>query len=453
LVDYLNDLIGYAYQFINGGRIDYNATSNPRWRFVRNEKNDANLDHADVLNIMKIPADSGERDPAIDGPELTGDNRYYWGDEFAIRCYEDIFQMKFILFDTSPNINRAANVVRVGDIVRIVSPQPQPPQQQTDPKYNLGYVVQRDADNTVVEKDDYTRETVPNSQIDPTYQDDGYKVYCLDPIQTLKGANINRYAFILYDPVQPHFEALYMITNTVPEKYIFTPLYDIPSYIKYMIFVSCYRFLNDPSKSSPFSKIPDLNKELNQLQTLTNIKINDNTKVIPPGKKLQYGGAPQNNSQDRSVQNLATQYLASSSSPFAMYDSNLGYYIVIDMEVYPGDHIDAARSLALSCSNKYNKMWGALADMVGQPYQYTELIVPGVYKKGSQGYNAQQQQQQRGGKGVNINKHKHKTQKSHKHQVVTKRIHAALTQHHNKTNKQKLHSFLKSWHAATQKAR
>jgi len=428
LVSYLNDHLQVFTNFVELGEADY--TSNPKatqWRFIRNDDDTSFLSKDEILNIMKIPADAKERDPAIDGPDLVGDHRYYWGDEFAIRCFENIFQMKFILIDTTPNINRAPGVIREGDKVKIANSTNN--NNNNSPNADTtGFVVQRDADNTVVETDDYERITVPNSEIDATnYQDDRYKIYCLDPIQTMNMSLINRYAFILYDPKQAHFEALYMTTKSMPEKYIFTPLYDIPSYIKYMMFVSCYRFQNNPSTSSVFSKIIDLNKELDSLLSLTNAKIQDKTKVIRPNQKLQYGGAPNPN---QSVQNLATQYLSSSTTPFAMYDSTLGYYIVIDLELYPGDSIDAARSVALSCSNKYNKMWGALADMVGQPYQYSELVVP------AKNNARKQKQMQRGG-----------TKKLRRLKNITRRIQHAVKSHHNKTNKQKLNSILMRWQA------
>ena len=59
---------------------------------------------------------------------------------------------------------------------------------------------------------------------------------------------------------------------------------------------------------------------------------------------MQYGGARQN----FEIGNLSSKYL-NDSSLYSYYDSNLGYYIVIDLELYPGVSIDTGRNIALSC--------------------------------------------------------------------------------------------------------
>ena len=324
---------------------------------------------------------------------LEGGNRYYWGDEFAIRCFEYIFQMKFILIDINPNINRSTGIIRIGDHVNILNEQ--------GIIINKGLVTNRNNLITTVEMNDYTKENVHNNDIELI---NNYKIYCLDTLQFYDMSKINRFAFILYDPNNIHFESLYLETRLLPEKYIFTPVNDIPSYIKYMIFTSCYRFLKDPQKSSPFAGINDLNKILISLMNMTNTKIENNTKVIVPSKKLQYGGATKQNTQ---IQNLASRYTNDSFNQY--YDSTLGYYIVIDLELYPGDSIDNARGIALNCSNTYNKMWGALADMVGQTYQPTELIVPSTFEKSTFKKSAQNQRKtnkkQYGGLDGSHNKH------------------------------------------------
>ena len=161
---------------------------------------------------------------------------------------------------------------------------------------------------------------------------------------------------------------------------------------------------------------------------------------------MQYGGARQN----FEIGNLSSKYL-NDSSLYSYYDSNLGYYIVIDLELYPGVSIDTGRNIALSCSNTYNKMWGALSDIVGQPYQSSELIVPDDItfnnKNTQKQHNTTVKNYQRprdvgsvgGGRGL-----KRKNKVSH-------RLKTALDNHHNITNKKRLHNLLNKWHKTTLK--
>jgi hypothetical protein len=55
------------------------------------------------------------------------------------------------------------------------------------------------------------------------------------------------------------------------------------------------------------------------------------------------------------------------------YDPNLSYYIVIDLELYPGDSIPLATKASLACQIRYEKIRQSYADLFGLVYQPKEL--------------------------------------------------------------------------------
>jgi hypothetical protein len=58
------------------------------------------------------------------------------------------------------------------------------------------------------------------------------------------------------------------------------------------------------------------------------------------------------------------------------YDSNLTYYIVIDLELYPGDTIPLKEKASLACQIRYEKIRKSYADIFGLVYQPKELRLP-----------------------------------------------------------------------------
>jgi len=57
----------------------------------------------------------------------------------------------------------------------------------------------------------------------------------------------------------------------------------------------------------------------------------------------------------------------------ANYDSNLTYYIVINLELYPGDHIPLSARASIACQARYEKIRKSYADLFGLVYQPKEL--------------------------------------------------------------------------------
>jgi hypothetical protein len=73
-------------------------------------------------------------------------------------------------------------------------------------------------------------------------------------------------------------------------------------------------------------------------------------------------------------------------------DSRLSYYVIIDLDLYPGkDGIPMAQKAVLACQNRYEKIRQAWAKLFGLVYRPNELYVtgftaPSALKKRGEGY-------------------------------------------------------------------
>ncbi len=413
-VDCLRNIPNIFNQYVDIGKQD-NALSPVRWRFMRNDADTVFLHDADILRVLSIPADPTLRDPAIDGPELVGANRYYWGDELALQCFEAIFQVKFIVITTQ---SRENNPVHIANRVKFT----------TDAgESKIGIAVSDQRMGIIVELEDYTHVNIEEKQVDKGFRDENYSVYCYNNLEGTNFAGVTNFALLLYNPMARHFESL-CITIRNKVQYIYESVAYLPSYIKYMIFLYCYRFILDAQKStSSFGIMPGFASDFGKCLRIIDEKIAEaslpeedkKNKQISTTRKLQYGGAagpgtvtgtvsgtslpmatpvnvastapvqaipvaqlsPLQQSQitgakqDPRLMNITGKYLQETPQ-FAAYDSRIGYYIIIDLELYPGDEISLGRGVVIGCDNRYEKIWTAMSDIFGIPYQPKEIAVP-----------------------------------------------------------------------------
>jgi hypothetical protein len=395
-----------------------------RYRFMMNEAGDMPLSVDQIKQIMRIPADASLRDPTRDGPELAGENRYYWGDELAVQVLEVVFQVKFVIINTE---ERGHALPERTNHVRFTDPRTK--------EMKVGIVVNQPTSmnpEIEVELEDYTHVSIQQGDLDSSFIDDNYIVYC---INTLDGANftkVTNFAFILHSPSSSHFESLYM-DKRGKQQYIITSVDLLPSYIKYLIFLYCYRFIEDASKKfSSYGQISGFLPIFTLLIKIINEKIGNaglsqeeraNARQISPQRKLHFGGGGPSPVQATSLPSTSSslysnvtpvqvaptapvqaipvapvlsslqqsQVTGAKQSPqlfnvtgkylqetpqFAAYDARIGYYIIIDLELYPGESIGVGRGLVIGCDNKYEKIWGAMADIFGIPYQPKEITRP-----------------------------------------------------------------------------
>ena len=126
-----------------------------------------------------------------------------------------------------------------------------------------------------------------------------------------------------------HYEAIYKS----PATYIFEKE-DIPEYIIYMIYRSCYEFRIGPKKDSEYYN--------------TTLRDDLENMYIP----AQTGGSP-------SV-NIIT------------------YKISIDLELYPGNSIPMSQSAVLGCQTRYEKIRKAYSDIFGYNYIPKQYVPPPI---------------------------------------------------------------------------
>jgi hypothetical protein len=157
-----------------------------------------------------------------------------------------------------------------------------------------------------------------------------------------------------------HYESLYLERTRDNRKYLFSAA-DIPSYIKYMIFENCYKTLSPANRStSTYGAIRSISKYLQDIETIYNAKVKNGPSALSnSNRKLLNGGA--------SVGGQAfNRYITG-------YDANLTYYIVIDLELYPGDSIPLEMKASIACQLRYEKIRQSYADLFGLVYQPKEL--------------------------------------------------------------------------------
>ena len=58
-------------------------------------------------------------------------------------------------------------------------------------------------------------------------------------------------------------------------------------------------------------------------------------------------------------------------------DSKLSYYVVIDLELYPGNSIPIGEKAVLGCQSRYEKIRQAYAQLFGIQYQPNEFLRSG----------------------------------------------------------------------------
>jgi hypothetical protein len=192
------------------------------------------------------------------------------------------------------------------------------------------------------------------------------------------------------------------IYNYTHNKFIYK-FDEIPEYLNYLIFRSCYKYFEINSyfsKTESFKLLFD-----NYLMKYKNRTDNKNIKILPTipllsgeelklrskvkkdiyqKKSFQKGGDTQFNNNYINI-NKSTNNL------FGSKESKLSYYIIIDLELYPGkDGIPLSQKLVLGCQMRYEKIrqaWAKLFGLIYRPHEsnFSNHITPSTveYKKKS----------------------------------------------------------------------
>jgi hypothetical protein len=194
----------------------------------------------------------------------------YWGDEFAINILEKVFNIKIILLHQS-----ADNTIKQGSRVFFTDKKQQ--------KDVVGTVIYIDTtlNTATVQTDDSqkVKKNISELELQKVYfngnQSNRLNVYCTDSHQYASPPKL--FGFMFYTG-EVHYEAIVKTdSSTKKETWLFTTT-EIPYYIIYMIFVSCYLFIGENStdplvdkQNSSFGKTtlePILYRLYNALKTM-----------------------------------------------------------------------------------------------------------------------------------------------------------------------------------------
>jgi hypothetical protein len=316
------------------------------FRFMVDDKNNI-LTRIEVAEKMSKSSTPSERPM---GEVALKHEEYYWGDLIAVSCSEEIFQVKIVLISTDDIATNGQN----GSLVEFNDPHGD---LITGTVKNAKRIGKDPSKFTAdIETSNYvTYNNVPISQLREISR---YSIYCHDTETDL--SKVDKFIFMLYSN-ENHYESLYLEKARDNRKYIFNAA-DIPSYIKYMIFENCYKILSPADRNtSSYGEIQSLSKYLKDLNTIYDAKINIGPDALSTSnKRLMNGG--------QSGGQSAIRYNAG-------YDSNLTYYIVIDLELYPGNTIPLETKASLACQIRYEKIRKSYADLFGLVYQPKELNV------------------------------------------------------------------------------
>jgi len=329
-------------------------------RFMVNEDNEI-LSREQLSIRMSLSATPKDRQ---DGePELEDPYSYYWADNFAVSCIESVLRVKIVMISDHSIAGANANGSRVqfrdsnsphNIIVGTVK--------NYHPTTSKGIVD--------VETDNYVTYKVPEAEL---VQINRYSIYCHEASPNT--ADVDKFLFIFWSG--NHYEALYQDKGRGNRKYVYDTR-ELPSYIVYMIFENCYKTLTTAlaRSESEYGSIKSLSKTLQDLYVIYQAKLKDsaaykssNKRLINGGQaKLQIGGQPTPAPVNFLQKPWPQRYYASG------YDSNLTYYIVIDLELYPGESIPITAKTSLACQIRYEKIRKSYADLFGLVYQPKEML-------------------------------------------------------------------------------
>ena len=328
-----------------------------RYRFMVDDDN--NILPRDVIaERMTRSANPRLRAP---GEMPLNPREYYWADVTAVALYEFIFGIKINLVSTT-GIGNGQNGALVqyrkptGEII-------------TGTLKNVQRIGRKNNHRGDIETDEYITE--PGVKLNALTHIERYSIYCHDTEANLE--NVDKFIFMLYSN-ENHFEALYM--QRAKPQYVFAAS-EIPSYLMYMIFESCYRPIPPPNRAaSTYGNIRTISVLLNGMIDIHNAKIVDPTKMSYAKKKILINGGGRNKTVKKrggSSGNIIQSGGQNVVRYYSGYDSNYTYYIVIDLELYPGETIPMSAKASLACQIKYEKIRQSYADLFGYVYQPKEL--------------------------------------------------------------------------------
>ena len=336
-----------------------------------NDDNSEFMDDEIIIDRISKPSnpdniDFGYGDAEDETSKLPYD-KYYWGDNLTIIAFEEIFNIKLVIIakydqnKTSIDLNSRVEFKEDEEVM-----------------YGTVRKLEDNGTATII-TDNYVNYTKPVKELELVKL---YTVLRNDSSLKLNKNTLIGFLFYHMNGSQGHYESIYkkgVVGRQINKKqYKFLPSIAVNKYpfIIYMIFLSIYGFdqqgeFVQRGEDSVFTAEKITKNESNPIRTVTQQMYKRYTNNLQgqetQGRRLsfQMGGK---------VKPYVTTYLQNSMNT----DTKNTYYVVIDLDLYPGTSLTSGQKYRLSCAHNYDRIREAWSDIFGLQYEPGELDTSSV---------------------------------------------------------------------------
>jgi hypothetical protein len=372
-----------------------------------------------TLNNMRTCVDEKNRSLSKQ-KALSDDKTYYWGDETAISIIEYIFQLKAIIihkpkfannkiemYNASDKTTKNLKTTNNGDYIEVDyvenSASVSIEGYLLEKKFSVNQELQSITilkNSTLISECKYEKTQIDNDDdvINSINKIEKYKIYNNMGFDLDNSQQYQNYVYILNHD-ETHYEAVsFNIRGNM--RYVFNDIdiFNFHPYIIYMIFI--YTYMIATPVSSPFYSTT-LQKYLEPLYNYYSYnKIIKNNRLllggavdgsvdgedgIPNTNNNSYYGQFKNYVNDKLNQQLSIDD-SGKTTPMYYANPNLSYYVVVDLELFPGDKISDIDKRNLTCQIKFDNIRKSYADLLGYQYHPSLLntnVMPSKVDSGS----------------------------------------------------------------------
>ena len=362
------------------------------YKFVLNKDNTEIEEKDTIIDIMTEPAsEENIVKSEFSKPEIRENrtpDKYFWGESVAFISLELIFNIKFMIFDLSDELSLNSRV-------------------EFDDNGQTRYGVVKQMNDTSVQiiTNDYQEheKNITEVKLANLYSFRKTEASFDDDLKELELPNKNpKLSFLFYTRKEgnEHYETISQsgsvfkertrrLSKTSQKTYLFDSS-NLPSYFNYLIFQYIYGFnskgtlgVKTTDSILQYRKKPAAGKELgpptSDKDGTIGTKIEFMYKVYQdrlsgrpitePLFRPQFGGQ-----LGGQVKQYVNTYLQNSMN----LDTKNTYYIVVDLDLYPGTSMTSSQRYRLSCANNYDRMREAWSDIFGLQYESGELDTSSV---------------------------------------------------------------------------
>jgi hypothetical protein len=207
--------------------------------------------------------------------------------------------------------------------------------------------------------------------------------------------------FLLYDNAAELYGNIFSFYEN---KFIYK-FNELPVFLNMLIFNTYFRFSPETKtqlvyfiKRIELSYIKTMQEYRTQYDNLEKLKKTPSKPIDVPDEEIESAVRSSSRVRRQTPKNVSkrggapidSRYVSSNrgNSAFSSNrDSRLSYYVIIDVELYPGkDGIPLAQKAVLACQNRYEKIRQAWAKLFGLVYRPNELYVTGFTAPSSSKY-------------------------------------------------------------------